>query len=134
MALLTITQTDLDKLIKPEAGYHLVKLMTADEKPAKDGKSTNIIFDFQVQQDGSNKDRYIQQTVSRKALALGLVPILCALEDISREDIKEGEIDTDALIGKKCFVYVKEEEYLGRLQSKIDVFLPLSKEPAELVG
>jgi hypothetical protein len=135
MPIIKITQEMIDKTKRVDAGFHRVILREITEDAAKDKKSINTKFSFQVISDvakplgtGSNKDRYISDNANSKAIMITLKPLLCALEDLDPDSLEPQDIDLDKLVGKECFVQVQEEMYQERPVSKISVYLPLSKE------
>jgi hypothetical protein len=126
MPIISISQDELDRQAKVEPGFYVATLRDVTEKANKDKTGTNFIFDFQVTSEGANTGRHVTTLVSSKAIGLGMIPIVCALEDIEPSDFTPQDVNTDKLLGKSCFIEVEHEIYEGRIQVRIKNLFPIS--------
>lgn len=129
MSVINITQKDIDQLKKVDQGFFAVILESIEEKVNKAKDGSNYIFEFKVTSGDSNKNRYVSHLVSSKNIGYGLIPVVCALEQVEPGNFEPSEIDLDKLIGKTCIIETEHEIYLGRQQVKVkNLFSSLTTE------
>ena len=133
MPVIQITQKHLDEAKKVDDGFHLVKLLEVTEEPNSKKTGSNFFFQFQVISEGSNQNRYLRHLVSDKQIGRGLVPVVCALEDVEPDSFEPSEIDTDKLVNKTCIIEVEGEEWQNQIQPRIQNFMPASCTDIDLV-
>lgn len=132
MPKIQITQKDIDQAKLVDPGFYVVKLTSVEEKVNNKKDGTNYFFEFQVMTEGTNKDRYAKALVSNKSLGFGMVPIICALEQIDADAFEACDVDTDALIGKTCIVEIEHRIYEGREQVNFKNFFSTLANDIEL--
>jgi len=124
MPKIIVTQEMIDKTKMADEGFHLVEVKSCEEKVNSKKDGTNYFFSMQIISEGSNQNRYVGNIASSKALGLGLLPLYAAIMGVSMDAIEAAEIDTDAMIGKKCIVEIEHEIYEGKPQARCKNFLP----------
>ncbi len=122
MPKITLTDKDIARMNPPDAGVHLAELKAIREEASKDKLSINYHFDFEVISNGDNQGRMISAMANSKAITMVVGPLMSAIFDIPKEDIKAGEIDIDTWIGKRVGIEVYDDIYDGRPIRKIKGF------------
>ena len=119
MALLKITDADIQKLKALEAGWYGATITkVSDPTPSKDKLSNNIIITFTID-DADGKE--VQHYFNSKLFAM-IVPLV---EAVRGAKMGAGfDLDTDELKDKKVDIKLVQELYQGNLQNKIDAYLP----------
>ena len=132
MAIINISQKDIDQQKMVDPGFHGVHLEGYTEKVNKQKDGTNYIFELKVVSDGSNKDRYCFHLVSSKQIVRGMVPVICAFEQVDPKEFQPADVDLDKLVGKTCIIEVEHEIYEGRQQVRVKNFFPATATGIEL--
>ena len=117
MPIIKVTQADLEKSKVIEPGYYsaTVSGVSGLEK-SKDGASLNQKITFRLEGVGKEIDHYFNSK------AMGMIAPL--YKAVFGSEMKEGEFDTDTLLGKKLDVKVITDIYQGSMNNKIDGFVP----------
>ena len=128
MALIKITESDVNRSKQPDEGWHLGRIEKFTEEPSKDKKSTNWTFEVCIIEEGSNKGRYMYGRFNSKApgilIAGGFLP-----GALDNPNVSAGEFDPDALIGKEVYGLVTKDTYEGKLQSRTETWTTASAPP-----
>ena len=128
MPIINITQKDINRMQQPEKGWHLAELTSVEEKASKDKASINWNFEFEIKNGGS-EGRFAYAGVNSKAPMIVLGPMSSALNNIPLNEVQPGNLDTDKLIGKKCWIEIIEEMYDGKIVKKIKDFATETSRP-----
>lgn len=127
MPKIEVTSKDLARLHPPDAGTYLFELVSVEESASKDKQSINYACEMKVLSPGANL-RIAYFRFNSKAPGM-LIPLAAALQDIPIDKIEAGTIDTDVLLGKKCWAEVKDRTWEGKIQKDLDNFAPENSKP-----
>lgn len=135
MPVLNITQDDINRQKQCTKGMHMFELKAIVSKPAKDKLSINHTFEFECIDDpsiegGINKGRYAFNLVSEKAIGMGLIPMISAFTGTPIDQVEPTSVDTDKLIGNKCWAEIVDELYEGKVQKRMLNFTNINAKPA----
>lgn len=135
MPVLKVTQDDINRQKQVSKGMHMFELKAVKSAPSKDKLSINHTFEFECIDDttienGDNKGRYAFNLVSEKAIGMGLIPMVSAFLNIPIDQVEPTEVDTDKLIGSKCWAEIVDEVYEGRVQKRMQNFTNINAKPA----
>lgn len=115
MAKVKLDFSNVESFVKCEEGEHVARLKKIELKTASTG---NEMFEaqFEVVQGGSTgATLYDNFVLTEKALW----KLKSYLEVVGVKADGRLAVDTDKLIGKKCVIVVKDEEYNGRVRPRI---------------
>lgn len=128
MPIIHLSQDDINRSKQPDAGWHHAFLHSVEEGASKDKQSINWTFDFEIDQ-GDNAGRHARDNVNSKAVGMRLIPITAALLDIPQDEVKPSDVDTDKLVGKKCWIEVIDRVWNDKIVKNINSYQPDSKSP-----
>lgn len=119
MPLITIPIEELLKNDLLEPAWYSATVEAYRLEKAKTGESLNHYFTFRLERDG----RTLDHSFNSKMMKL-MEPFLVALfGPVTRKD-KVFQFDSDACIGKTLDVKVYQDTWDGRLNNKINGYLP----------
>lgn len=123
MAVLKFTPAEILKGKNYDAGWYGAKIIKASAlTPASSGNSYNCVITFQLE---GSEGKEVDYLVNSAGMGFQTA-LLAAVNNIKVIDLKplDYELDTDKLIGFQLDVHLYIDNYNGRLQNKIDNFLP----------
>lgn len=131
MAIIQITQENLDQQKPVDKGYHRLIIEKVFEKASKDAKSINYNFLFKVNdEDDSNNNRYVSKMYNSKIIGTTIVPLIAAIKDLPIDDkTLLGDLDLEALIGSEVYAEVSDRIWEGKIQKDMENFFALSVGP-----
>lgn len=106
------------KLVPPT--WYLMEITSVEEKPSKDGGSTNYVTEGKILQDEAGSTEYagVPITWNFNSKARGF--ILGFLQSLG-VDVKPGmRIELAAAVGRKLYVYVENKTYEGRVLNSVN--------------
>lgn len=112
MALIKVTQEDIDRSKPIGDGVHQFKLLAVTEEISKNDKTAmNYNFDFEciASADSNNISKHTYKLVSSKAVMFMGSDMFCALLKIAKDELNPGNIDTDAMLQKTCQIQTGPE-------------------------
>lgn len=107
--------TGVESFNRPSEGQHVVKIVSADMKQSQGGNDM-IVVTFEVTK-GSDKGARCIENYPLAENALWKLKGL--LQAIGMKCDGKVRLDLDKLIGKVCIITVSEEEYDGRIRSRV---------------
>lgn len=107
--------TGVESFNRPSEGQHVVKIVSAEMKQSQGGNDM-IVVTFEVTK-GSDKGARCIENYPLAENALWKLKGL--LQAISMKCDGKVRLDLDKLIGKVCIITVSEEEYEGRIRSRV---------------
>lgn len=119
--IIKISPDELAKNQALEPEWYKGQVVAFEAKSSADGKSTNYIPTVKIEKDGRQLDYYFNSK------ALGMMEAFAAVvNEVSVADIRKTgvEVDSEKAIGKKVKVHLIQEPYQGRINNKIDNWLP----------
>ncbi len=124
MPIIHLSQKDINKSKACDAGWALFQLLSVEEKASKDKNSVNYTFEFECvnAQNSDNIGRYVYNMVNSKAPGIGMIPMVSALLNIPIDQVTAGDVDSDKLLSKKCWIEVIDEVYEGKIQKRCSAF------------
>lgn len=128
MPIIKITQKMISQLHQPDAGLHIAKFVSVEERPTSDKKAILYVLEFEIIKSKvgpENIGRVAYTRVSSNGEKY-FIPIAAALNDISIEAVQTGDIDTDKLLGKECGIEIEDRVYNGKITKDIKNFIGLS--------
>ncbi len=135
MPILNISQDDINRQKQCTKGMHMFELKAIKSSPSKDKLSINHMFEFECIDDasienGANKGRYAFNNVSEKAIGMGLLPMVSAFLNTPIDQIEPTSVDTDKLIGSKCWAEIVDGVYEGKIKKEMINFTNINAKPA----
>jgi hypothetical protein len=119
--------TDVESYVKCEEGQHIVQLKEIEEKQSQGGNEM-LAVKFEVTNGACTGAVVYEHFVLNEK---SLWKLKNYLEIINVKADGKVALDIDKLIGKKCIVEVKHEEYNGAIQARIVEFKKLAAKAAE---
>lgn len=107
--------TGVESFNRPSEGQHVVKIVSADMKQSQGGNDMIVVI-FEVTK-GSDKGARCIENYPLAENALWKLKGL--LQAIGMKCDGKVRLDLDKLIGKVCIITVSEEEYEGRIRSRV---------------
>lgn len=107
--------TGVESFNRPSEGQHVVKIVSAEMKQSQGGNDM-IVVTFEVTK-GSDKGARCIENYPLAENALWKLKGL--LQAIGMKCDGKVRLDLDKLIGKVCIITVSEEEYEGRIRSRV---------------
>ena len=107
--------TGVESFNRPSEGQHVVKIVSADMKQSQGGNDM-IVVTFEVTK-GSDKGARCIENYPLAENALWKLKGL--LQAIGMKCDGKVRLDLDKLIGKVCIITISEEEYDGRIRSRV---------------
>lgn len=133
MAILKITQDDVNRTLPPDAGWHLFRVDKFSDSPSKDKGSTNYVFECVIVK---SLDPTNHKNVGRYGFArfnskmMGALVASGFLPAVFDRPIDEGiELDPDQTLGKEFWGNIKDDTYEGKIQKRLEEFAPVSNAP-----
>jgi hypothetical protein len=125
MSTILVDFTGVQSYTLCDEGRHLAALCAAEDKETQSG-DTMIVAQFEILT-GASKGSKVYENFPLTPKALWKLKQY--MEALGVKADGKLKINTDKLMGRRCFIDVNHEEYDGKLRARIAQFLPIGKEP-----
>jgi hypothetical protein len=123
MSILDLTQKDVMRGVPVDPpGWYTVKITNVGEGvPSKAGDSTNISFDGEILKNADSGDTKFAGFPTPNWMFNSKAPgFAVGLLRACGENVEVGRVNLKVVEGKTLDVFIKQEEYQGRMVSKVD--------------
>ena len=125
MPIIQVGEADIKRQQLPRQGWHKCKLLEVKEEQNKNKDGMNYMFTMEITE-GVEVEKWCFVRASSKAIGIIAIPFFSALLDIPEDQFSPSDYDTDKLIGKECWVEVKDDVYDGKPQKRCENFASIS--------
>lgn len=122
---LKVDFTDVESFVRCEEGEHVVALHEIEEKVSSTGNDMLAVTFKVVKGESTGATLYDNFVLTDKALW----KFKSYLEVVNVKADGKIALDLDKLIGKRCSVLVKHEEYNGQLRARIEDYKKIKAAP-----